>query len=86
MQRSKLDEVYSLSNKFTREEMISKISNYDALSLTNRESELSKYIDPFTKKVKSQFAIIRDNCPLCESKEIEFLFDFLRTLQTKTQK
>ena len=75
MQRSKLDEVYSLSNKFTREEMISKISNYENLSLTKRESELSKYIDPFTKKVKSKFTIIRDNCPLCESEVIEFLFE-----------
>jgi len=51
MQRSKLDEVYSLSNKFTREEMISKISNYENYSLTKGESELAKYIDPFTKKV-----------------------------------
>jgi len=74
LQRSKLDEYYSLSNKITRKEMISQISNYENASLTKRGGELSKYVDPFTHKVKSEFVIMRNSCPLCDSKSFRFLF------------
>lgn len=74
MQRSKLDEYYSMSGKMTRKEQISKQNNYEKLSLATQNSALAKYIDPYTKKVKSEFSLIRDKCPLCDSKEFNFLF------------
>ena len=37
--------------------------------------ELNKYIDQYTKKVRSELAILRDKCPLCDSKNFTFLFD-----------
>lgn len=75
MERSALDEVYSLSNKITRKEMVSRISNYEKdASLTAREMNLSLYIDPFTHKVKTELTIMRDECPLCDSKIFTFLF------------
>ena len=67
MQRSELDEHYSLSNKLTCKEMTSRFSNYEQLYQT-REMEYSKYTDPFTNKVKSEICINRDKCPLCDSK------------------
>ena len=74
MQRSELDEYYSLSNKITRKEVVSQIQNYEQASLTSRMTELSKYLDPFTHKVKPEYMIMRNECPLCFSKEFQFLF------------
>lgn len=74
MQRSRLDEYYSLSNKMTRREQISKQTNYEVLSLTTQNTALVKYIDPYTKKVKADISIMRDKCPLCDSKQFNFLF------------
>ncbi len=73
MQRSELDEHYSLSNKLTCKEMIARFSNYEQLYQT-REMEYSKYTDPFTNKVKSEICINRNKCPLCDSKNYRFLF------------
>jgi len=72
--RSKLDEYYSLSNTMTRKEMVSKIANYADASLVSRGMALAKYIDPFTDKVKSEYVVQRDRCPLCDSKDFAFLF------------
>ena len=49
MQRSKLDEIYSLSNKITCKEMISKFENYEKL-WQEEKAELNNYIDPFTRQ------------------------------------
>src|SRR2546428_1254648 len=73
MQRSKLDEIYSLSNKITCKEMISKFENYEKL-WQEEKAELNNYIDPFTNKVKSDIIILRDKCPLCDSKDLSYLF------------
>jgi len=73
MQRSKLDGQYSLSSKLTCKEMTDKISNYRQISLQNH-LEFAKYVDPYTGKVKSDLCIIREKCPLCDSKDFTFLF------------
>ncbi len=74
VQRSRLDEYYSLSNKLTRKEQISKQPNYEKLSITVQNAALATYIDPYTKKVKSDISLTRDKCPLCDSKNFIFLF------------
>ena len=75
MQRSKLDEIYSLSNQITRKQFVERIPDYDEFaSLTAREMELSKYIDSFTHKVKDEYLTRRDCCPLCDSTDFSFLF------------
>lgn len=73
MQRSELDEHYSLSNKLTCKEMISSYDDYEQIYQT-KELEYVKYIDPFTNKVKSEIIINRDKCPLCDSKNYRYLF------------
>lgn len=73
MQYSKLEDHYSLSSKITCKEMWSKVKNYDAIAVS-RDQELIKYIDQYTSRVKSGIAIIRDKCPLCDSKDFRFLF------------
>jgi len=73
MPESVLNDIYSLSNKITCKEMWAKVENYDQISLTTRQ-ELIKYVDPFTDRVKSDISIIRDKCPLCDSKDWSFLF------------
>jgi len=73
MQRSKLDDIYSLSSKLTCKEMWDSMpGSADA----NRKLilELNKYIDPFTGKVLSEYTIFRKKCPLCDSLDFEFLF------------
>jgi len=72
MQRSKLDEIYSLSSKMTRKEFISQIKNFE--DMTEFTAQLMKYVDPYTAKVKNDLCITRDNCPLCDSKNYRFLF------------
>ncbi len=74
MQRSKLDEFYSHSNTRTRKEVTDELSNYRQFSLSSRDSELLKYVDPFTAKVSDEFVIIRNKCPLCDSLNYSFLF------------
>ena len=73
MQRSELDDLYSLSNKITRKEMISKITNYNLIDLSNKQEPM-KYIDSYTKKVKSEISLNRDRCPLCDLKDFRYLF------------
>lgn len=73
MQRSKLDEVYSLSNTITCKEMWSKVKNYESIAIA-RDQELIKYVDQYTQRVKSNIVTMRDKCPLCDSKDFGFLF------------
>jgi 2-polyprenyl-3-methyl-5-hydroxy-6-metoxy-1,4-benzoquinol methylase len=73
VQRSKLDEMYSLSNTITRKEMVSRISTYDQIDLSNKQEPM-KYIDQYTGKVKSEISYMRDKCPLCDSKTFNYLF------------
>lgn len=73
MQRSELDEMYSMCNTLTRKEFIEKISNYDEIDYSNK-SEPMKYIDPYTGKVKDEISIIRKHCPLCYSENFRHLF------------
>lgn len=73
MQRSKLDEYYSLSNKLTCKEMTARFSNFEQLCKT-RDMEYSKYTDPFTNKVNNKICINRKKCPLCDSNNYRFLF------------
>ena len=73
MQRSELDKIYSLCNTLTRKQMIDKISNYEQIDQSNK-GEPMKYIDQYTGKVKNEICIIREKCPLCGSKNNEFLF------------
>lgn len=73
LNRSKLDETYSLSSVMTRAEMVSKIRDY-SLQSQIEHMEPSKYIDPFTGKAKNDLVIYRTKCPLCESNKFAFLF------------
>lgn len=73
MERSKLDEIYSLSNKITRKEMVDRYSNYEEISVSQR-TEPMKYIDIFTGKVQSNLCSKRNECPLCFSKKYSYLF------------
>jgi len=73
MQNSKLEDLYSLSSKISCKEMWSKVKNYEAIAVS-RDQELIKYLDQYTQRVKSNIAIIRDKCPLCDSKDFKFLF------------
>jgi len=73
MQRSKLEDVYSLSSKLTCKEMISKFKNFEEIWTKDR-LDYGKYIDMFTGKVKSEYINTRDQCPLCSSKDFRFLF------------
>jgi 2-polyprenyl-3-methyl-5-hydroxy-6-metoxy-1,4-benzoquinol methylase len=73
MQYSKLEDHYSLSSKISCKEMWSKVKNYQAIAVS-RDQELIKYLDQYTQRVKSNIAIIRERCPLCESKDFRFLF------------
>lgn len=73
MQRSKLDDIYSLSSKMTCKEMWNSMpGSADA----NRKLvlELNKYVDPFTGKAQAEYTILRHKCPLCDSENFEFLF------------
>ncbi len=73
MQRSKLDDVYSLSNKITRKEMVEMLQSYNEIDLSNKQEPM-KYIDQYTGKVKNEISIMRDKCPLCFSKNFRHLF------------
>jgi len=73
MNRSKLDEIYSLSNKITRKEMVDRYENYEELSISHR-SEPMKYIDIFTGRVRSELCTNRTECPLCFSKKYSYVF------------
>ena len=73
MQVSKLDEIYSLSSKMTRKEMVQRYANYTEIDISHKQEPM-KYIDQYTDKVKSELRILRDKCPLCSSKNISFLF------------
>lgn len=73
MTQSRLNEIYSLSNKLTCKEMWSKFDNYEKISL-NFNKEFVKYIDQSIGKVKNDIAIMREKCPLCNSKDFGFLF------------
>lgn len=73
MQYSKLEDHYSLSSKISCKEMWSKVKNYPAIAVS-RDQELIKYIDQYTQRAKSNIVIIRDKCPLCDSKDFSFLF------------
>ena len=73
MNVSKLDEIYSLSSNHTSKEMTSMISGYAEQSQIEN-MEPSKYIDRFSGKVKNELAIYRTGCPLCESKNFDYLF------------
>lgn len=73
MEHSKLDEIYSLSNKITRKEMVSRYTNYDQISISHK-SEVMKYIDIYTGKVQTEISIVRKECPLCFSKNYSYLF------------
>ncbi|MGI0060962.1 MAG: class I SAM-dependent methyltransferase [Nitrosotalea sp.] len=72
MQRSKLDDIYSLSNKITRKEFVSRLKN--EVGMNGLAAELLKYMDIYTGKVKNEICIIRDKCPLCDLKNYNFLF------------
>lgn len=71
--RSKLDDIYSLSNKITCKEFMDSIPNSEKLYNALRAGTL-RYIDPFTGKVNSDYCYLRDKCPLCDSKDFKFLF------------
>lgn len=73
MNVSRLEDVYSLSSKITRKEMISRYSDYNAIDLSHKQEPM-KYIDQYTNRVKNEFVINRDKCPLCFSKDFAFLF------------
>src|SRR6185437_9234172 len=73
VQYSKLEDHYSLSSKISCKEMWSKVKNYPAIAVS-RDQELIKYIDQYTQRAKSNIVIIRDKCPLCDSKDFSFLF------------
>lgn len=73
MQYSKLEDHYSLSSKISCKEMWSKVKNYQAIAVS-RDQELIKYMDQYTQRAKSNILIIRDKCPLCDSKDFSFLF------------
>ena len=71
--RSKLDDIYSLSNKITCKEFASKIPNYEKL-VYELDAGLERYIDRYTGKVRSDISYVRDSCPLCESKDFGYIF------------
>jgi 2-polyprenyl-3-methyl-5-hydroxy-6-metoxy-1,4-benzoquinol methylase len=73
VQYSKLEDHYSLSSKISCKEMWSKVKNYQAIAVS-RDQELIKYMDQYTQRVKSNIIIIREKCPLCDSKDFGFLF------------
>lgn len=73
MQRSKLDEVYSLSSRLTCKEMWDSMPG-SAKANSQLVLELNKYVDSFTGKVKDDYIIMREKCPLCDSKDFTFLF------------
>ncbi|MGI0073239.1 MAG: class I SAM-dependent methyltransferase [Nitrosotalea sp.] len=73
MQQSRLGDIYSLSDKITRKEFLSRIKN--DVGMIGLTLDLMKYVDIYTGKVKSEFCIIRDRCPLCDSKKYSYLFN-----------
>jgi len=73
LERSKLDDVYSLSSKLTCKEMWDSMPG-SSDALRKMTLELNKYIDPYTGKVQSDHIIFRKSCPLCDSENFEFLF------------
>jgi len=52
MRVSKLDEIYSLSSKMTRKEMVARYANYTEIDISHKQEPM-KYIDQYTDKVKS---------------------------------
>jgi len=73
MKSSELDELYSLSSKFTCKEMWEKMPGAEKAN-TQLVLELNKYTNPFTGKVKDEYVHLRTCCPLCDSKDFRFLF------------
>ena len=73
MQKSKLEDIYSLSSKLTCKEMVSKFKDFEKNWMQDR-LEYGKYLDLFTGKVNSDYVTMRDKCPLCFSKDFRFLF------------
>ncbi len=73
MHRSELDEIYSLSGKYTRKEMLNRLPGDKKI---NRDLglALNKYIDPYTKKVLNEYISLRTKCPLCDSINFRFIF------------
>ncbi|CUR50918.1 SAM-dependent methyltransferase [Nitrosotalea devaniterrae] len=71
--RSRLDEIYSLSSKITGKEFVELVAGGPKI-FEKALHEFTKYIDPYTGKVKNEFAIIRDKCPLCFSKDFGYAF------------
>jgi len=65
--------MYSLSSKLTRKEMLERIKGDEEIN-QKLVLSLNRYLDPFTKKVNSNYIIWRDKCPLCHSKDFRFLF------------
>jgi len=72
MIRSKLDDLYSLSSKMTRKEFRARVK--DMPEISDEAAELTKYINFYTGKVKNEFTVMRDKCPLCDSKNFSFMF------------
>jgi len=73
MQISKLEDVYSLSSKITRKEMVEKYQNFFKIDLANKQEPM-KYVDQYTGKVKNEICTMRKVCPLCNSEHFTFLF------------
>ncbi len=73
MQRSLLDEVYSLSGKLTRREMLEKFKGDEKLSHKLTQA-LYSYLNFYTNRVREDYIIKRKECPLCDSKDFHFLF------------
>lgn len=53
--------------------MLEKMPGAEKIS-RDLQLELNKYIDPFTGKIDNKFVIMRSQCPLCDSKDFDFLF------------
>jgi 2-polyprenyl-3-methyl-5-hydroxy-6-metoxy-1,4-benzoquinol methylase len=73
LQRSRLDDVYSLSSKLTCKKMWDSMPG-SATANCKLVLELNKYVDPFTGKADSRYILNRTKCPLCDSNDYEFLF------------
>ena len=73
MERSKLDDVYSLSSKLTCKEMWDSMPG-SSNALTKLTLELNKYIDPYTGKVKSDYKFFENHALYVIPKILNFYF------------
>ncbi len=71
--RSRLDDIYSLSSKITCKEFVERVSGGQRI-FEKVLHEYTKYVDPYTGKVKNEYITMRDKCPLCFSKSFGYLF------------